>query len=587
MSIELERSGSSSLAGGPQSSRKNEMEPLRCRAGVDPRPPTAHGTSVAAFSLHADFWSPASYREPLGSKHTPHGSRFSTVAIILLSLLLSACFSTSDPDEEDEEVTTDSASGTGDADVDGDTDTDTDSDTDADMDSDTDTDTDTDSNSDTDTDTHTDIDTDTDTDADIDINPDAGTDTADPTESSEISTSSTIPTSTTSSPPSDTGEDTDSTTEIPSATDTTRATATETDTCPVTVTCAELDWECGEGTDICGHPITCPTCDPGNWCNGHTCEECNTAEHCGMDCAPCEGETPICENGACACTDTSCDTAHRCVDGACTPCYEHDACGPTCDPCPETTPDCAGAAPATAVCVCNQDSCGDYYRCEAGACEACGYTDTGCGPSCQDCTAGDFPHCDTEATTPGCVQCTEDDHCRLGSTPPYNSPIGLCTPDRTCTCVVETQEGDCDSNLDCPNGTVCAQDFYNDGSGAEHYVCLDACTSPGDPENGLACQNKPTVAGGNADVWVPMTSCYAFERFGADCEHDVGGAPDPNKCRLSGDLRDGTCEEDPVISGLYRCTYSCWDGEASAGQDSWCQEGAVCGATTVIYCETL
>ena len=37
--------------------------------------------------------------------------------------------------------------------------------------------------------------------------------------------------------------------------------------------------------------VVCPTCDPGNWCNDHTCEACNTVEHCGAECATCQGET--------------------------------------------------------------------------------------------------------------------------------------------------------------------------------------------------------------------------------------------------------------------------------------------------------
>ena len=78
-----------------------------------------------------------------------------------------------------------------------------------------------------------------------------------------------------------------------------------------------------------------------------------------------------------------------------------------------------------------------------------------------------------------------------------------------------------------------------------------------------------------------MTSCYAYERFGKDCEHDVGGTGDDNKCWLSFELGDATCRT--VGASTFLCTYSCWDGEA--GQDSWCRDGAVCGATTVIYCE--
>ena len=71
-----------------------------------------------------------------------------------------------------------------------------------------------------------------------------------------------------------------------------------------------------------------------------------------------------------------------------------------------------------------------------------------------------------------------------------------------------------------------------------------------------------------------MTSCLAFEKYGTNCEAEAGGAADNNKCRLSANLNDGTCQELVPPGNLYRCTYSCWDGES--GQSSWCREGAVC-----------
>jgi hypothetical protein len=58
---------------------------------------------------------------------------------------------------------------------------------------------------------------------------------------------------------------------------------------------------------------------------------------------------------------------------------------------------------------------------------------------------------------------------------------------------------------------------------------------------------------------VPLTTCYAFSKFGADCSGDV------HLCSVdgSGGLADGACPDGA-------CTYSCWDGAAS--QDQWCPQ---------------
>jgi hypothetical protein len=59
-----------------------------------------------------------------------------------------------------------------------------------------------------------------------------------------------------------------------------------------------------------------------------------------------------------------------------------------------------------------------------------------------------------------------------------------------------------------------------------------------------------------------MTTCFAFDKFGASCTGDI-------TCSVDGDdsLKDGTC-----VSS--HCTYSCYDGESA--NDEWCPEGVTC-----------
>jgi hypothetical protein len=60
-------------------------------------------------------------------------------------------------------------------------------------------------------------------------------------------------------------------------------------------------------------------------------------------------------------------------------------------------------------------------------------------------------------------------------------------------------------------------------------------------------------------VWAPMTTCYAFNKFGQNCTENVA------MCSVDGvsSLPDGEC-----LSGT--CTYNCLDTSGGSGEDSWC-----------------
>jgi len=265
------------------------------------------------------------------------------------------------------------------------------------------------------TDSDSDTDTDTDTDSDSDGDSDSASDSA--TDSS-----------------TDTGD-----------------TATETVDTDTGLDCAGMGWECGEGENNDGVFIDCdaPGCDNGEWCDGHTCALCNTADHCGT------------------------------------------------------------------------------------------------GETCATCTGTSTPVCAADASS--CVECNINDDCRTGESP-FNSPLGLCTPDNTCTCWVSEETGSCNTNADCPTGAGywCVRE-YDDGL-YSHKICLKQCSTLSGYENGIGCINK--VA---ANVWAPATTCYAFNRVGTACNgNDWDCSVDANDTEADGDINDAVCRNST-------CTYSCWD----------------------------
>ena len=233
---------------------------------------------------------------------------------------------------------------------------------------------------------------------------------------------------------------------------------------------------------------------------------------------------------------------------------------------------------------CDMDvGCGDTgYWCSSHQCIQCN-TDAHCGDNCAACGEDTFiaqprclegascveclqdedcptdrPACDLN--THGCVQCTSDTHCRIGENP-WVAAIAVCAPDHQCTCWSDSEDPAASCSADsCPDGFVCAQDV----SGTTHFVCLKSCAAEMAHQNGIACTQRYTI-GDPALVWGPFSSCYAFSRYGEDCESAAGNTPDPAKCRISAEYDDGQCVES---ENGFNCSYSCWNTDAH--DDSVC-----------------
>jgi hypothetical protein len=291
----------------------------------------------------------------------------------------------------------------------------------------------------------------------------------------------------------------------------------------------------------------------------------------------------FCNEGSCGCNDTSCGDGNFCNSGGdnCQACALNTACGMGCDNCQDRDQICVtdGTPEGSSCMECDPDTdaentCGAGRKCGTdGACEACDEA-TACGPRCEPC-GGDTPFCDmdldadidsdSESEGKGvCVECLTHDDCGTGT--PFNSPIGACSPEGTCTCWVpqENETASCTSG-NCPPGTVCAVDFDT------HYACLRPCDSAdvGTLHDGMICDGRITAPAGGPSVWVPATSCFAFNKYRLRTE--CVGANSDIFCSVDGHLglEDGIC-----LNSL--CTYTC-----AAGNDDLCPTA---NCTTNNYC---
>lgn len=382
----------------------------------------------------------------------------------------------------------------------------------------------------------------------------------------------------------DTDADADTDTDTDTDADTDTDTDSDTDTCNPPPNCDDLSWECGTGDDGCGNLLDCEDCTAGNWCDVHMCEECNTSEHCGTDCEACTGNKPACIDGQhCGCSIDDCDETNgqycdtdTAEAGMCTECIVDDHCGTNCHECIGTTPICKGSTASEAKCTCNTnpDTCGDYSHCVNDECVPCD-NDDACGKDCVACAESVTPHCDTSQANGTCVECYSNEHCQNGNEP-LDSKLGVCMEDNTCTCWTEPGEEtqNCVDREEprCPEGFFCARVYYEDAipDPITHYNCLRECTPATEPELGFACEQRFTDQG-DQYVWAPMTTCYAYNKFGEDCTSDQ------DICSVDGiaDIDDGVC-----ISTDKKCTYSCWDG---MHHDDWCPTGDCIDSNN--YCE--
>ncbi len=152
-------------------------------------------------------------------------------------------------------------------------------------------------------------------------------------------------------------------------------------------------------------PCSPALCQSAEWCNIDTgdalygeCLPCGTPTHCGPTCVACPETTPLCAGTAegCVCNTSpsprgSCPPGSFCDGTACSPCNTRAHCGQNCLPCSGNTPICGGP-----VAGCITDDCSDkpdmtrcqtvtdpdreYDICAEGVCVSPGCGLTACSP---------------------------------------------------------------------------------------------------------------------------------------------------------------------------------------------------------------
>ena len=425
-----------------------------------------------------------------------------------------------------------------------------------------------DSDADTDVDSDTDVDGDTDNDVDSDIDGDAD-------ETDSVATDSTGETDqrqdggdTESTRSSDTGSDGDTDTDIDSDTDVDTDSDTDVDTDSDADVDSDADTATGSDTRIDSDTLECidgdsDACAAYHRCEGGACVPCRSSDACGEQCQPCQGEMRVCEStpktgpfesSRCVCDDDSCGHGAYCgPDGACAECNEDLHCGPSCEPCASDRPECVGENAATARCRCtgsietNDDSCnpdgttGEQCSSESGDCVRCASSEY-CGAACQPC-ASSTPTCDASSSEAVCRECVTHDDCRDGEAP-FNSPLGICTADHTCTCWVKEARDACGSGSYCPDGYACVLEFPG------HSACLRLCESRTDaPDNGLMCESMVTTDGATVTAWNTSTTCFAQNRLIRPLTEPCISDDQCGVVETNGEVMDGEC--------IGNCTYPC------------------------------
>jgi hypothetical protein len=287
--------------------------------------------------------------------------------------------------------------------------------------------------------------------------------------------------------------------------------------CPANTICGGTPPRCIAPPATCARDTECPS--------GTSCDlvrsVCDRPCRLDAECAPVGG----CRSGFCRarCTDDEgCDSGEVCGDGVCqqpTDCAGAEVCG--------------GATPLRdpISCACQQclsaEDCGDrQQRCDAGVCRTCIMAvedaalcaaqgllfEDGCCIACRD---------DTDCDAAAGERCTRN----------------LC---------IDTAQGRCVEDTDCPNGTIC------DGLRCAPAASLTPCALQTDCPDGEACypdarcrREASVCAGGQGCP--DGTRCVAEpgDTLGAclGCNTSCGqtGCPDGTRCALPSGSAEGAC----------------------------------------------
>ncbi len=287
------------------------------------------------------------------------------------------------------------------------------------------------------------------------------------------------------------------------------------------------DKGCGESDGCAG---TCSACPSGNWCDGTSCQPCDTAEHCGDACSGCtadpRGDACVDMGGfQCGCqTDLNCSDNQYCdlVTRGCLDCTVDDNCGLTCLDCSQqaTNRQCVGEGGQENLhCGCETET----YCAQGEACDPVSRTCDACQPDCGGRVCG-ANGCGGQCP-PGCnvgtETCNADGQCESCS----NDCNGLACGTRN-GCGLE-----CDGlGVECAAGTFCESDGACVACGLAAH-CGELCVDCTGDEAGHQCV---TTGGPPHCGCIDTSDCPAdracraglCEACTPDCDGKCGGADD-------------------------------------------------------------
>jgi hypothetical protein len=261
---------------------------------------------------------------------------------------------------------------------------------------------------------------------------------------------------------------------------------------------------------------------------------------------------------------------------ACEPCATSDECtdGKVClkgTGCVECTAEDASACDVQGK-LCSSEGTNTCVECNVSTdCKDAGKPVCGnhqCKPcdSSNDCADNKICITDAGPFQGQCVECTADklDNCAVDDDGKHD----VCNA-KTLTCEVGVKEQSgtlcgvkdqkpCVSNRECPEGSVCVQEFLGEQT-SDSWYCMPLqssallCTQPFAGQ-----ETRPTIDGSSADVCsLALSTCTAHAQYrNTPCASDSDpNQGDDSKCGLPG-IDDGYCAKGGLALG-WRCTVKC------------------------------
>lgn len=316
-------------------------------------------------------------------------------------------------------------------------------------------------------------------------------------------------------------------------------------------------------------------CGTNYYCNeAGLCDLCATAEHCGPQCQPCSGATPVCDGEKCVpCVEnTDCAPGSICSKNECVPCASDSSCGgASCNCCPDGTRCLESVAQKGRFlcgrCRADADCMSPDLRCDTASLLCVPASQTLCPQGTSELTercGAECAPCPMERRLcqngKVCVACRADDDCAAGNY--CNS--GDCVP-----CITDKRCGP-----RCGSCTASLPFCFHPQDRAADARCVECLTDDHCGAGGKCDQATLTCA---APCKMCETSPDGRVCSGSQCVQCLTDAHCP--CGQSCDVKSGQC--DPACKDNTDCT----GAECCSRSTGECKPGRCKPGVGVLCCE--